>query len=173
MSSNTGQPNRTVEDLIAKNSSHLEKIETAQEPKIMTMPYDRRQEEIELLRTAVQFQPTLYMLISQLATQKDMERSLNQTVATEEEYMRKMANSFSEKAQTVTKEVSELLQQDGKRREKFISDCTQALQTERDKLTAQLDSLRKRTRRLLIAVSITAIALSALVSYLVCRVLGS
>ena len=40
-------------------------------------------------------------------------------------------------------------------------------------LTAQLDSLRKRTRRLLIAVSITAIALSALVSYLVCRVLGS
>ena len=42
----------------------------------MTMPYDRRQEEIELLRTAVQFQPTLYMLIKQLATQKDMERCL-------------------------------------------------------------------------------------------------
>ena len=113
------------------------------------------------------------MLIKQLATQKDMERSLNQTVATEEEYMRKMANSFSEKAQTMTKEVSELLQQDGKRREKFISDCTQALQTERDKLTVQLDSLRKRTRQILIAVSITAIVLSALVSYLVCRVLGS
>ena len=143
MSSNTGQTNKTVEDLITKNSAHLEKIET------------------------------LYMLIKQLATQKDMERCLNQTVATEEEYMRKMANSFSEKAQTMTKEVSELLQQDGKRREKFISDCTQALQTERDKLTVQLDSLRKRTRRILIAISITAIALSTLVSYLVCRVLGS
>lgn len=139
----------------------------------MTMPYDRRQEEIELLRTAAQFQPTLYMLIKQLATQKDMERYLNQTVATEEEYMRKTANSFLKNAQAMTKELSELLQQDGKRREKFISDCTQALQTERDKLTAQLDSLRKRTRRLLIAISITAIALSALVSYLVCRVLGS
>ena len=162
MSSNTGQTNKTVEDLITKNSAHLEKIETAQEPKIVTMPYDRRQEEIELLRTAVQFQPTLYMLIKQLATQKDMER-----------YMRKTANSFLKNAQAMTKEVLELLQLDGKRREKFISDCTQALQTERDRLTAQLDSLRKRTRRLLIAISITAIALSALVSYLVCRVLGS
>ena len=102
-----------------------------------------------------------------------MERYLNQTVATEEEYMRKTANSFLKNAQAMTKEVSELLQQDGKHREMFISDCTQALQTEWDKLTVQLDSLRKRTRRLLIAVSITAIALSALVSYLVCRVLGS
>ena len=173
MSSNTGKTNKALDRLKAANAEHMEKIETAQEPKIVTMPYDRRQEEIELLRTAVQFQPTLYMLIKQLATQKDMERYLNQTVATEEEYMRKTANSFLKNAQTMTKEVSELLQQDGKRHEKFISDCTQALQTERDKLTAQLDSLRKRTRRILITISITAIALSALVSYLVCRVLGS
>ena len=87
--------------------------------------------------------------------------------------MNQTLQEFSKDCQQIIDQMKVISEQDGKNRERFISDCTQALQTERDKLSEELESLRRRTRRILITVSIMATALSALVSYLLCRVLVS
>ena len=82
-----------------------------------------------------------------------------------------MSKDFETKSQQMIDQMKAISEQDGKNREQFISDCSSALKTERDKLNEEMESLRRRTRRILIAVSIMATALSALVSYLLCRVL--
>ena len=172
MSSDTGQTNRALDRLKAANAEHMEKIEKAQAPTAVTIPYERRQAEIELLKAASEFQPELYRLIRQLATARDLENYLNQITATEEAYLQRMSKDFTTKSQQMIDQMKAISEQDGKNRERFISDCSSALKAERDKLSEELESLRRRTRRILITVSITATALSALVSYLLCRVLA-
>ena len=172
MSSNTGQTNKALDRLKAANAEHIEKIEKAQAPTAVTIPYDRRMEEIELLKEASSFQPTLYTMIRQLATARDLENYLNQITATEEAYLQRMSKDFTTKSQQMINQMKAISEQDGKNRERFISDCSSALKAERDKLREELERLRRRVRRILIATSITATALSALVSYLLCRVLA-
>lgn len=171
MSFDTGQTNRALDRLKAANAEHMEKIEKAQAPTAVTIPYERRQEEIELLRTASQFQPELYRMIRQLATSRDLEGYMKQVEAIEEDYMQKTTMDFTTKCQQMIDQMKAISEQDGKNRERFISDCTSVLKTERDKLSEEMEILRRRVRRILIITSIAAIALSALVSYLLYRVL--
>ena len=173
MSSDTGQTNKVLDRLKAANAEHIEKIEKAQVPTAVTIPYDRRMEEIKLLKEASEFQPELYRLISRLATTEDLENTIDRIMQSEDAYLKKMTANFSEECRKMIDQMKAISEQDGKNRERFISDCSSALKAERDKLSEELESLRRRVRRILIATSITATALSALVSYLLCRVLES
>ena len=171
MSSDTGQTNKALDRLKAANAEHMEKIEKAQAPTAVTIPYDRRMEEIELLQEASEFQPELYRLISQRATREELQIHADRIVNLEKNYMNQTLQKFSKDCQQMIDQMKAISEQDGKNRERFISDCSSALKAERDKLSQELERLRRRTRRILIAVSIMATALSALVSYLLCRVL--
>ena len=128
------------------------------------------QAEIELLKEASSFQPTLYTMIRQLATARDLEDHIEKIICSEDAYLKKMTANISEECRKMIAQMKAISEQDGKNRERFISDCSSALKAERDKLSQELESLKKRTRRILIAVSIMAISLSALVSFLLCRV---
>ena len=171
MSSVTGQTNKALDRLKAANAEHMEKIENAQAPTAVTIPYDRRMEEIKLLKEALEFQPELYRLISQRATREELQIHADRIVNLEKNYMNQTLQKFSKDCQQMIDQMKAISEQDGKNRERFISDCSSALKAERDKLSQELERLRRRTRRILIAVSIMATALSALVSYLLCRVL--
>ena len=171
MSSDTGQTNKALDRLKAANAEHMEKIEKAQAPTAVTIPYDRRMEEIELLQEASEFQPELYRLISQRATREELQIHADRIVNLEKNYMNQTLQKFSKDCQQMIDQMKAISEQDGKNRERFISDCSSALKAERDKLSKELEILRRRVRRILIAVSIMATALSALVSYLLCRVL--
>ena len=173
MSSNTGQTNKALDRLKAANAEHIEKIEKAQAPTAVTIPYDRRMEEIELLKEASEFQPELYRLISQRATREELQIHADRIVNLEKNYMNQTLQKFSKDCQQMIDQMKAISEQDGKNRESFISDCSSALKAERNKLSQELERLRRRVRRILIATSITATALSALVSYLLCRVLTS
>ena len=130
-------------------------------------------EEIKLLKEALEFQPELYRLISQRATREELQIHADRIVNLEKNYMNQTLQKFSKDCQQMIDQMKAIFEQDGKNREQFISDCSSALKVERDKLSQELESLRRRTRRILITVSIMATALSALVSYLLCRVLTS
>lgn len=173
MSFDTGQTNRALDRLKAANAEHMEKIEKAQAPTAVAIPYERRQEEIELLRTASQFQPELYRMISRLATMENLEDQIARIMQSEDAYLEKMTANFSKECQQKIDQMKAISEQDGKNRERFISDCSSALKAERDKLSEEMEILRSRVRRILIATSIMAISLSALVSYLLCCVLVS
>lgn len=149
----------------------MEKIEKAKAPTAVTIPYDRRMEEIELLKEASEFQPELYRLISQRATREELQIHADRIVNLEKNYMNQTLQKFSKDCQQMIDQLKAISEQDGKDRERFTSECSSALKAERDKLSVQMEEFRKRSRRLLIAVFITAIALSALVSYLLYRVL--
>ena len=168
---NRSQGKSLIRNLTEKNRELMNTIEKAEAPTAVKIPYERRQAEIELLKAASQFQPELYRLISQLATREDLADLINEIAQSEDDYLKKMTANYSKQCQEMINQLKALSEQDGKNRERFISDCTQALQTERDKLSEELESLRRRTSRILITVSIMATALSALVSYLLCRVL--
>lgn len=160
-----------IENLTARNRELTQTIEEAEVPKMVSMPYKRRQAEIDLIKQAAQFQPELYRQISNLATMEDLKDHIRKIANTQKEYMVKMTSNCTEECRKMTDQIQQLIEQDGKDREKFTSECSSALKAERDKLSEQMEEFRRRSRRLLIAVFITATALSALVSYLLYRVL--
>ena len=162
-----------IENLTARNRELTQTIEKTEAPTAVTIPYERRQAEIDLIKQAAQFQPELYRLISRLSTQENLENHIDRVVRSEEDYLKKMTASFTKECRNMTAQIQQLIEQDGRNRERFTSECSSALKAERDKLSEQMEEFRKRIRRLLIAVFITAAALSALVSYLLCRVLIS
>ena len=174
MNSDTENRSRSkplVANFTAKNRDLTQKIEQTQAPTAVTIPYERRQAEIELLKQATEFQPELYSLISRLATTEDLENLIEGIMQSEDDYLRKMTANYSEQCREMIEQLKAISEQDGKNRAQFISDCSSALKAERDKLSQELENLRRRTRRILIITSTAAIALSALVSYLLCRIL--
>ena len=160
-----------IENLTARNRGLTQTIEQAEEPKIVTIPYERHQAEIDLIKQAVEFQPELYYRIDLLATKEDLEENIQAVIDSEEKYLKKVTSKFTEQCRESTAKMQELIEQDGKDRERFTSECSSALKAERDKLSEHMEEFRRRSRRLLIAVFITATVLSALVSYLLYRVL--
>lgn len=161
-----------IESLTARNRELTQTIEQAEEPKIVTIPYERRQAEIELIRQAAQFQPELYSKIELLATKENLEDNIQAVVDSEEKHLKKVTAKLLEQCEESTAKMQKLIEQDGKNREKFTSECSSALRAEREKFREQMEDFQRRSRRLLIAVFLTAIALSALVSYLLYRVLA-
>lgn len=149
--------NTWLENLIQNNGQAMEEIqETPYQPIFYAVPKEWIENWMKLLEQAVEFQPTLYRLISLLSTRKELE----QMQARQRQLLQ------AEKQDTLTT-IRSTLQQDGKTREQFSTDTSKMLS---DSLKAMEDTAQRLEQRIMKKVARASI-LSAVLSVLACGVL--
>ncbi len=146
-------PATSLEALIQANG---QAVETRQripyEMTVYAIPEQWREEEVKMLRTAVEFQPTLYKMIGKLATRQELQQM-------QEQYLYTIRMDHQEHLRSIRS----TLQQDGSAREKHSSEVSRMLS---DSLKAMEDTtvkLEQKVRKLLIASVVTSTAASVLV----------
>ena len=116
-SENTRSGSLSMTDLVQRNAQALETIDLIPyQPTVYAIPEEWRKKEEQLLADAVQFQPTLYRLISALATHEEFSQM-------QEAQKMQIYHSLG----SHEKQVEHLLRQDGKTREKYFSDLSRKL----------------------------------------------
>ena len=149
--------NTWLENLIQNNGQAMEEIrETPYQPIFYAVPKEWIENWIKLLEQAVEFQPTLYRLISLLSTRKELEQM----------QVRQRQLLQAEKQDTLAT-IRSTLQQDGRMREQFSTDTSKMLS---DSLKAMEDTAQRLEQRILKKVA-RASVLSAVLSVLACGVL--
>jgi len=149
--------NTWLENLIQNNGQAMEEIqETPYQPIFYAVPKEWIENWMKLLEQAVEFQPTLYRLISLLATRKELEQM----------QVRQRQLLQAEKQDTLTT-IRSTLQQDGKTREQFSTDTSKMLS---DSLKAMENTAHRLEQRIMKKVARASI-LSAVLSVLACGVL--
>ena len=149
--------NTWLENLIQNNGQTMEEIkETPYQPIFYAVPKECIENWIKLLEQAVEFQPTLYRLISLLSTRKELEQM----------QVRQRQLLQAEKQDTLAT-IRSTLQQDGKTRERFSTDTSKMLS---DSLKAMEDTAQRLEQRILKKVARASI-LSAVLSVMACGVL--
>ena len=145
-----------MEALIQANG---QAVETRQripyEMVVYAIPEEWREEEMNLLRQAVQFQPTLYKQIDTLATQQDLQYLLTDQRTVLQAESREMQSSMRR-----------ILQQDGSVREKFSSELSGMLSASLKAMEATTSRLEQKVRKL----TRISVAASMVASVLVCVV---
>ena len=145
-----------MEALIQANG---QAVETRQripyEMVVYAIPEEWREEEMNLLRQAVQFQPTLYKQIDTLATHQDLQYLLTDQRTVLQAESREMQASMRR-----------ILQQDGSEREKFSSELSGMLSASLKAMEATTERLEQKVRKL----TRISVAASMVASVLVCVV---
>ena len=145
-----------MEALIQANG---QAVETRQripyEMVVYAIPEEWREEEMNLLRHAVQFQPTLYKQIDTLATRQDWQDLLTDQRTVLQTESREMQSSMRR-----------ILQQDGSVREKFSSELSGMLSASLKAMEATTSRLEQKVRKL----TRISVAASMVASVLVCVV---
>jgi hypothetical protein len=145
-----------MEALIQANG---QAVETRQripyEMVVYAIPEEWREEELNLLRHAVQFQPTLYKQIDTLATRQDWQDLLTDQRTVLQAESREMQSSMRR-----------ILQQDGSVREKFSSELSGMLSASLKAVEATTERLEQKVRKL----TRISVAASMVASVLVCVV---
>ena len=145
-----------MEALIQANG---QAVETRQripyEMVVYAIPEEWREEEMNLLRRAVQFQPELYKMIDTLATRQDWQDLLTDQRTVLQTESREMQNSMRR-----------ILQQDGSVREKFSSELSGMLSASLKAMEATTERLEQKIRKL----TRISVAVSTVASALVCVV---
>ena len=148
-----------MEALIQANG---QAVETRQripyEMAVYAIPEEWREEEMNLLRRAVQFQPTLYKQIDTLATRRDLQDLLTDQRMVLQAESREMQSSMRR-----------ILQQDGSVREKFSSELSGMLSASLKAMEVTTERLEQKVRKLTrisVAVSMVASALVCVVWHL-------
>ena len=148
-----------MEALIQANG---QAVETRQripyEMVVYAIPEEWREEEMNLLRQAVQFQPTLYKQIDTLATRQDLQHLLTDQRTVLQAESREMQSSMRR-----------ILQQDGSVREKFSSELSGMLSASLKAMEVTTERLEQKVRKLTrisVAVSMVASALVCVVWHL-------
>lgn len=151
------ESNTWLENLIQNNGQAMEEIrETPYQPIVYAVPKEWIENWMKLLEQAVEFQPTLYRLISLLSTRKEMEQMQARQL--------KILQSEKQDSQAT---IRSTLQQDGKMREQFSTDTSKMLS---DSLKAMEDTAQRLEQRIMKKVARASI-LSAVLSVLACGVL--
>ena len=151
------ESNTWLENLIQNNGQAMEEIqETPYQPIFYAVPKEWIENWMKLLEQAVEFQPTLYRLISLLSTRKELEQM----------QVRQRQLLQVEKQDTLAT-IRSTLQQDGKTREQFSTDTSKMLT---DSLRAMEDTAQRLEQRIMKKVARASI-LSAVLSVLACGVL--
>ena len=145
-----------MEALIQANG---QAVETRQripyEMVVYAIPEEWREEEMNLLRQAVQFQPTLYKQIDTLATRQDLQYLLTDQRTVLQAESREMQASMRR-----------ILQQDGSVRENFSSELSGMLSASLKAMEATTERLEQKVRKL----TRISMAASMVASVLVCVV---
>ena len=149
--------NTWLENLIQNNGQAMEAIkETPYPPVVYTIPKEWLENGIKLLENAVQFQPTLYKMIEQLATWGELE-----------DMRKQQQKNLLEMRKEILSNIQTTLQQDGKTREQFSTDTSKMLS---DSLKAMENTAHRLEQRIMKKVA-GASVLSAVLSVLACGVL--
>ena len=122
---------------------------------VYAIPEEWREEEMNLLRRAVKFQPELYKMIDMLATRQDWQDLLTD--------QRTVLQTESREMQTSMRRI---LQQDGSVREKFSSELSGMLSASLKAMEATTERLEQKIRKL----TRISVAVSMVASVLVCVV---
>ena len=145
-----------MEALIQANG---QAVETRQripyEMVVYAIPEEWREEEMNLLRRAVKFQPELYKMIDTLATRRDLQDLLTDQRTVLQAESREMQSSMRR-----------ILQQDGSVREKFSSELSGMLSAGLKDMEATTERLEQKVRKL----TRISVAVSMVASVLVCVV---
>ena len=145
-----------MEALIQANG---QAVETRQripyEMVVYAIPEEWREEEMNLLRRAVKFQPELYKMIDTLATRQDWQDLLTDQRTVLQTESREMQSSMRR-----------ILQQDGSVREKFSSELSGMLSASLKAMEATTERLEQKVRKL----TRISVAASMVASVLVCVV---
>ena len=148
-----------MEALIQANG---QAVETRQripyEMVVYAIPEEWREEEMNLLRRAVQFQPTLYKQIDTLATRQDWQDLLTDQRTVLQAESREMQASMRR-----------ILQQDGSVRENFSSELSGMLSAglkAMEETTSRLDQKVRKLTRISVAASMVASVLVCVVWHL-------
>ena len=153
---NNSQGTTFLDSLIQANG---QAVETRQripyEMVVYAIPEEWREEEMNLLRRAVQFQPTLYKQIDTLATRQDWQDLLTDQRTVLQTESREMQSSMRR-----------ILQQDGSEREKFSSELSGMLSASLEVMEATTERLEQKIRKL----TRISVAVSMVASVLVCVV---
>ena len=148
-----------LEALIQANGQAMEtRQRIPYEMVVYAIPEKWREEEMNLLRQAVKFQPTLYKQIDTLATRQDWQDLLTDQRTVLQTESREMQASMRR-----------ILQQDGSVREKFFSELSGMLSAGLKDMEATTERLEQKVRKLTrisVAVSMVALVLVCVVWHL-------
>lgn len=146
----------SLEALIQANGQAMEtRQRIPYEMVVYAIPEEWREEEMMLLRNAVEFQPTLYGMIDTLATRQEL-----QQIQAHQLHM------LREEQQEQTRSIRSILQQDGSVREKHSSELSRMLSDSLKTMEAATVRLEEKIKKL----SILSVAASIAASVLVCVV---
>ena len=160
-SENKKQTGLSLSQLVQRNAQSLETRERIPyQHTVYAIPEEWRKKEEQLLADAVQFQPTLYRLITNLATR--------------EEFTQMQTDQKMQIYQVLgrhTKDVENQLQQDGKEKEKFSSALSRKLSESLQDLDRAKESLERTCRKwVLIAAGVSAA--SSMLACILCLLLA-
>lgn len=146
-SENKKQTGLSLSQLVQRNAEALETREMIPyQHTVYAIPEEWRKKEEQLLADAVQFQPTLYRLITNLATREE----LSQMQTDQKMQIYQVLGRH-------TKDVENQLQQDRKAREKFSTDLSRKLSEGLRDLDNAKENLERTCRKwVLIAAGVSA-----------------
>lgn len=142
----------SLEALIQANGQALEtRQRIPYEMAVYAIPEQWREEEVKMLRTAVEFQPTLYRMIGKLASRQELQQMQEEILYTirmdQQEHLRSIRTT---------------LQQDGSVREKHSSEISRMLSDSLKAMEATTLKLEQKVRKLLITSAVVSVAASVL-----------
>ena len=149
MNSDTGK-NNILESLKQRNSNSLTAIELLSgETKVISIPSQVREEELNLLRTAITFQPELYNLISKISTDDQMVKYLERILEINKDNMesilkscqtelKKVSEQTLKEIRSVQTQMTESIQQAGKSQEEFLNNTLQQGQALESAIASQV-----------------------------------
>ena len=151
-SENKKQTSLSLSQLVQRNAEALETREMIPyQHTVYAIPEEWRKKEEQLLADAVQFQPTLYRLIEQLATYSnivDMQNTVLQRI--------------HQRCTSMEDKVERFLQQDGRKREEYSSDLSRKLLESLQGLRSTKSELEQTCRKWVLITAAVSVASSTL-----------
>ena len=161
-SESSSQQPTMLEQLVQQNQDTVNVREyVPYQPIVYAIPAEWREEEVEMLRKAVKFQPELYRLIQLCATRQDIQKMQQQHLLTIRKELEVQTNS-----------VQRMLQQDGSVREKFSSDCSKILSDSRREMKSIVEDLQVNIRKIVMRTAVSSVILSVLACILLQHLLS-
>ena len=161
-SESSSQQPTMLEQLVQQNQDTVNVREyVPYQPIVYAIPAEWREEEVEMLRKAVKFQPELYRLIQLCATRQDIQKMQQQHLLTIRKELEAQTNS-----------VQRMLQQDGSVREKFSSDCSKILSDSRREMKSIVEDLQVNIRKIVMRTAVSSVILSVLACILLQHLLS-
>ena len=151
-SENKNPTGLSLSQLVQRNAQSLETRERIPyQHTVYAIPEEWRKKEEQLLADAVQFQPTLYKLIEQLATFSDIAGMQNTVL-----------QRISQRHTSMEEKVERLLQQDGRKREEYSSDLSRKLLESLQGLHSTKSELEQACRKWVLITAAVSVASSTL-----------